>query len=64
MYIDWYNPKRTIRDKEETFSNEMFSIDLRLFGFPIVCIDLCTLDKYLRLMILGFGFTILWERWE
>jgi len=56
MYIDWY--------KEETFSNEMFSIDLRLFGFPIVCIDLCTLDKYLRLMILGFGFTILWERWE
>jgi len=61
MYIDWYNPKRTIRDKEETFSDDTVAIDLRLFGFPIVCIVLCTLGKYLWFIILGFGFAFSWE---
>ena len=61
MYIDWYNIKRTIRDKEETFSDDLAAIDFRLFGFPLFCIELCTGGNYFWLMIFGFGFSISWE---
>jgi len=61
MYIEFYNIKKTIRDKEETFSDDLAAIDFRLFGFPVFCIDLCTADSYFWFMLLGFGFAFSWK---